>query len=189
MAVTFRNFDRCWHVTWTTYATWLPGDDRGFVSPKFHRPVAKQRNNTIGTPFDSMEPELADLARSKVVGQSVFLGQAQAFVVQSQLRETAQYRNWMIVSGAIMANHIHLLVGVPGDPDPATLLGNFKSYASRALNRKYGKPASGTWWTEQGSKRKMTDASHFENVRGYIHSQENPLVIWDVDWDENADVE
>lgn len=24
---------RCWLLTWTTYGTWLPGEDRGFVSP------------------------------------------------------------------------------------------------------------------------------------------------------------
>jgi hypothetical protein len=24
--------DRFWLLTWTTYGTWLPGDERGFVS-------------------------------------------------------------------------------------------------------------------------------------------------------------
>jgi hypothetical protein len=24
---------RYWFLIWTTYGTWLPGDDRGFVSP------------------------------------------------------------------------------------------------------------------------------------------------------------
>lgn len=58
-----------------------------------------------------------------------------------------------------MANHVHLIVGVPGDPDPATLLRDFKSYASRALNLNSGdsRPPSGTWWTEQGAKRKNLD--------------------------------
>lgn len=60
------------------------------------------------------------------------------------------------------------------DPDPSTLLRDFKSYASRCLNRLSGKPASGTWWTEQGSKRKVKDSRHFENVRRYILRQAPP---------------
>jgi REP element-mobilizing transposase RayT len=78
-----------------------------------------------------------------------------------------------------MSNHLHLLVGVMGDPDPSALLRDFKSYASRSLNREYGKPASGTWWTEQGSKRKVKNSSHFENARNYILRQPAPLAIWE----------
>ena len=31
----WNGIDRIWFLTWTTYGTWLPGDERGFVSPKF----------------------------------------------------------------------------------------------------------------------------------------------------------
>ena len=72
----------------------------------------------------------------------------------------------------------HLVVGVPGDPDPSDVLGDFKSYGSRPLNRRWGKPASGTWWTEGGSKRKKADdAATLQAIR-YVRDQENPLVVW-----------
>ncbi len=35
-----------------------------------------------------------------------------------------------------MANHVHIVVGVLNDPDPDTILRDFKSYASRKLNLK-----------------------------------------------------
>ena len=99
-------------------------------------------------------------------------------IVQVQFEETARHRGYSIVVGAVMNNHVHLVVGVTGDPDPSDLLRDFKSYASRALNRRFGKPESGTWWTEQGSKRKVNDARHFEAVIVYVSGQENPLAIW-----------
>ena len=77
-----------------------------------------------------------------------------------------------------MRNHVHLVVGVPGDPEPDTLLRDFKSYASRALNHRWPKPASGTWWTQSGSTRKLADMP--AAVR-YAQEQEHPLVVWAAD--------
>jgi hypothetical protein len=77
-----------------------------------------------------------------------------------------------------MANHFHLVVGVPGDPDPSDVLGDFKSYASRALNRRWAKPAGGTWWTESGSKRKLPNETAVLGAIQYVKAQEYPLVIW-----------
>lgn len=79
-----------------------------------------------------------------------------------------------------MPNHVHLVLGVTGDPDPATLLRDFKSYGSRTLNRRFGAPASGTWWTEQGSKRKIWDARHLDAVLRYVRTQAGALVVWSV---------
>ncbi|MGC1272772.1 MAG: hypothetical protein WBC44_03630 [Planctomycetaceae bacterium] len=77
-----------------------------------------------------------------------------------------------------MACHVHLVVGVPGDPDPETLLRDFKSYGSRALTRRWQKPASGTWWTESGSKRKKEGAAALRSAIEYVRDQPNPLIVW-----------
>jgi hypothetical protein len=76
-----------------------------------------------------------------------------------------------------MANHTHLLVGVPGDPDPETLLRDFKAYASRALNRRWGKPTSGTWWTESGSKRKKEGELAIREAVVYVRDQPYSLAV------------
>jgi hypothetical protein len=96
-------------------------------------------------------------------------------------------RFWQICVGAILTSHLHLLVGAMGDPNPSILLRDFKSHASRCLNRLSGRPASGTWWTEQGSKRKIKDTSHFENVRCYILRQATPLVVWESEGTQGTD--
>src|SRR5439155_277838 len=94
-------------------------------------------------------------------------------------QETAAYRRWTLLAVAVMANHVHLVAGVADDPEPTKILGDFKSYGSRALTRRWGKPASGTWWTYDGSKRKLADVrALLETIDYVIHRQHNPLVVW-----------
>ena len=172
-------FDRIWFLTWTTYGSWLPGDERGFVSPKFEMDDPQRRNNHIGKPYDVGRTELLGLAEANRVGAPVQLTDEQAEVARLQITETARHRGWTLIAGAIMHNHVHLLVGVTGDPDPSSLLRDFKSYGSRALNSRFGRPVSGTWWTEQGSKRKIDDWENLETVLCYIRQQHRPLAIWE----------
>jgi hypothetical protein len=70
------------------------------------------------------------------------------------------------------------LTGVPGDPDPSDVLGDFKSYGSRALNRRWGKPQGGTWWTESGSRRRLPDDAAIRQAVNYVNDQFRPLVVW-----------
>jgi REP element-mobilizing transposase RayT len=92
------------------------------------------------------------------------------------MQSTARYRGWHLLAGAIMTNHLHLLVGVPGDPDPATLIRDLISYSSRVLNQKYGKPESGTWWTEGGSRRKLPDENAVQRAVLYVLNQKYALI-------------
>jgi REP element-mobilizing transposase RayT len=169
--------DRYWLLTSTTYGTWLPGDSRGFVSNVADETGGGVRHNERGAPCDANLPALRTYMRRQLIGSPIFLNEEQAEVTLSQFQETATYRGRLLLAVGVMANHFHLLVGVPGDPDPDALLGDFKSYASRALNRRYGKPASGTWWTESGSKRKKAGPAILAAV-DYIRRQYRPLVIW-----------
>ena len=175
----WNGIDRIWFLTWTTYGTWLPGDERGFVSPKFEGDTPERRNNEPGRPYDEGRPDLRRIAENRLAGDPVRLTRAQAEVVRRQFEETARYRGWQLLAGAIMANHVHLVVGVPGDPDPSALLRDFKSYASRALNLRDRGSVRPRWWTEQGSKRKIADWDNLETVLRYVREQAYALDVWD----------
>jgi len=41
--------ERHWFLTWTTYGTWLPGDDRGFVCNVSSPDGMGQRLNEFGS--------------------------------------------------------------------------------------------------------------------------------------------
>ncbi len=81
-----------------------------------------------------------------------------------------------------MGSHFHLVVQVAGNPDPRRVLGDFKAYGSRALNERFGTPESETWWTTNGSKRRLlTEAALRAAVQYVLFKQPNPLVVWSAD--------
>ena len=170
--------DRYWLLTWTTYATWLPGDERGFVSKVNSDDGEKVIHNRPQTPYDADWKLLEHSMRQRLKQPPIRLTHEQAEVVLAQLGETAAYRQWQLIAVSIMANHCHVIVGVIGDPDPADILRDFKSYASRALNQKWSKPASGTWWTESGSTRKLKNEQAVLQATAYVRDQEYPLASW-----------
>ena len=170
--------DRYWLLTWTTYGTWLPGDSRCFVSNIRISPGPEIRLNTPGTPTAPSMPELRQHVEKLLSAPPVFLNRQHADVLLAQFQETANYRGWLLIGAAVMVSHVHVAVGVPVDPDPETMLRDFKAYGSRALNRRWGKPKSDTWWTESGSKRRLkTDDSVLRATR-YVRDQESPLLVW-----------
>src|SRR5262249_35356128 len=138
------------------YGTWLPGDPRGSVTsvrdarPGDHPTPSRFEHDLPGEPWEDEIPGLHRSAREQMKGPPTSLDLDKAEALLAQLQETATCRNWTLRAVAIMANHFHLVVEVPGDPDPRKVLADFKAYGSRALNRRWGKPLSDTWWTDRG---------------------------------------
>jgi hypothetical protein len=156
---------RYWLLTWTTYGTWLPGEDRGFVSTvRENSNERRKRRNELGTDYSRAMAGLRRASQSRLKCPPIYLSIEQARIVWGQFQETAVYRGWQLESVAIMANHVHIVVSLSSDVEPDVLLRDFKSYASRALNAHWDKPASGTWWAESGSKRKKSDTRAVENA-------------------------
>ncbi len=176
---------RHWLLTSTTYGTWLPGDERGSVTSVRERRVGDPASlNRVehARPGDSYELPMSALRRSALAAmraEPVWLGKPYAQTLIRQFQETAAHRGWMLLAVAVMANHFHLVVGVTGDPEPRRVLADFKAYGSRALNRRFGAPRSGDWWTSGGSKRKLPDeVAAMAAVNYVLHRQERPLVTW-----------
>jgi len=177
--------DRYWLLTNTCYGNWLPGDRRGFVGRVWeHRAEDADEDPRVahdlpGTPFDEDLAGLQEASRLRMKGAPIRLGAAHAEVALAQFRETAGFRCWELLAVAILSNHFHIVVGVAGDPAPWKILGDFKSWGTRALSRCFGKPPSLTWWTERGSKRKLATAEAIARAIHYVlYQQPNPLLTW-----------
>jgi hypothetical protein len=136
---------RCWLITSTTYGTWLPGDVRGFVSTVQNDSGPRIRHNTLGTPYDADIPELRRSARERMKGGPVYFTEDHAIMVRDRMLETVEYRGWQLHGVSIMANHFHAVVEAAAEVHSTKIIGDLKGYASRGLNRRWGKPASGTW--------------------------------------------
>jgi REP element-mobilizing transposase RayT len=176
--------ERYWLLTSTFYGNWLPGDPRGFVSrvretrPEDLPAESRVEHDTPGTPYDADLPGLHRYARQQLRGAPIRIHPDQAQVPLNQFQETATYRGWLLLAVAVLANHVHLVVGVNGEPSPTKVLGDFKAYGSRALTRQWGKPPGDTWWTYDGSKRKLASEQALRAAIAYVRSQHQPLVVW-----------
>ena len=170
-----RNF---WLLTWTTYGTWLPGDRRGFVGrvregARVNGP--RIEHDKFGTPYMAALSGLERASVEKMLGSPIFLNVEQAQVVAAQFCETAAYRGWLLKAGSVMRNHVHLVVGADEAIDPAKMLQSFKGYGSRALNQRWDQPASETWWTQSGSRRRLpTERAIAAGIR-YVERQRGVL--------------
>lgn len=175
---------RYWFITSTTYGTWLPGDERGFVSNRPEEQVSEWvRNNQLETPHDRDVPELFAQSQNRLIGKPVYLDDAQATAILEQMRETCRVRNWILYTAAVMRNHFHVLLSAYYDVPAASVLRDLKSYASRRLNQQWPQPASGTWWTASGSRRPVYDERGFHEVYRYILEQPHPLALWSMKLD------
>lgn len=135
-------------------------------------------HNIPGTPYDRNLPALERYAREQMKGDPVWLTRDQAETFLAEARRTAAFRNWLLFAAAIMANHVHLVVGVPTDLPGERLLQEFKSYGSRVLNQRFGKPKSGTWWTKSGSTRLLPGEGALTAAIEYVRNQQRPLTVW-----------
>ncbi|MBY0524792.1 MAG: transposase [Gemmataceae bacterium] len=179
---------RAWLLTNTTYGTWLPGDPRGSVTsvrdlrPDDEATPFRIEHDLPGEPWEDSLPGLYHSALGQMKGPRIYLDLLKAETLLAQFQETATFRGWTLRAVALMINHFHLVVQVPEDPDPRKILADFKAYGSRVLNRRYGKPKSETWWTENGSKRKLPNQCALDSAINYVlYKQPRPLVVWSSD--------
>ncbi len=173
-----------WLLTSTTYGTWLPGDTRGFVGrvveARADDPLTEHRveHDRPQTDYDRDIPALRAAAQQQMKGEPILLTAEQAGVVLEQFRETAAYRGWTLHAVAIMANHFHAVLSAPESVLTDAIMRDLKSYASRALNRKWAVPESGTWWTKSGSRRKLPDDRAVETAIRYVQNQRGCLALF-----------
>jgi REP element-mobilizing transposase RayT len=186
-----------WLLTWTTYGTWLPGDERGFVG----NVVEEATNDTIqtadvvraadasrrvthnipDTPYDRSMPGLRHYVLQQMRGEPVWIDSPQAELFLEEARRVAEFRNWPLLAIAVMANHAHLVVTAPKGIPGERLLQEFKSYGSRVLTRRFGARESGTWWTKSGSTRVLTHEKTVRAAVEYVRNQHQPLALWIAD--------
>jgi hypothetical protein len=99
--------DRYWLLTWTTYGTWLPGDERGFLGAVRQKSDSTQAtHNQPGTEYDRERSRLEGFAKATQKRPTSRLTPDQAAAVCIQIQATAAMRQWKLFAVAVMANHV-----------------------------------------------------------------------------------
>jgi REP element-mobilizing transposase RayT len=144
-------------LTWTTYGSWLPGDDRGWVDPYGH--------------FRPAEPLRAASVRRRMVGQPVSFDVDQRAAVENAIEAHCQRRGWHLHAVQCRSQHVHVVVSA-ADYAPDEVMAQLKSWCTRRLKTSgRGLDIVGgrrTWWTEGGSKRRIFHEGDLASVVAYV---------------------
>jgi REP element-mobilizing transposase RayT len=143
-------------LTWTTYGTWLPGDERGWV----------KEHQGFQVPAWKIEHE----ARRKLTESPCTLDDDERALVEQTIRRHCEIRGWSLLAVACRTNHVHAIVAAGVDPD--TVMNQLKAWCTRRLKERRATRGDGAvrenWWTEGGSKRFLNDTASLENAVNYV---------------------
>jgi REP element-mobilizing transposase RayT len=171
-------------ISWTCYANWLPGDQRGYVSNTLLPGGGfDPKQNVPGTPCTADDAWTHERAQQRQSWPAARLSRALARAAAEALVAAAAERGWHILRAAVMANHVHVVITTCPDNGPAVRR-VLKGVSQAALSRAVGGPRR--WWTAGGSDRYKHGAAAVDQAVRYVADQEWKLaeiidmVVYDV---------
>ncbi len=153
-------------ITFTSYGTWLHGDDRGSVD---------REHNLPGSPVLHGDPDQERRQFANLKHPPLELDEAMRCVTQDTFREVAEHRGWLLHAVHVRPAHCHVVV--TADAPPERVMGDLKSYASRRLREAGLVAQEQSVWTRHGSTRWINDESHLlASIRYVLDHQGHALL-------------
>ena len=144
-------------ITWTTYGTWLPGDERGWQ---------RWGEGQLQPPNQLFR----EMAKSDMKEPSFMLSDVDRGVVEKTVAEHCDIRTWCRYAVNARSNHVHVVVAAPGY-DPKTVRGQFKSWCTHRLKPSH--PERQRFWTEGGSCRWINFKDDLESAIIYTNDAQD----------------
>ena len=144
-------------LTISTYGTWLPGDERGWV----------EYQHGWKLPCPPLELE----ARAKMSEDACVMTPIQRNIVESQLIETCNHRNWVLHARNCRCNHMHSVVGAYDTP-PKKVRQDLKAWCTRRLKKESNSDRE-NWWAERGSIRWVFTEEGLDRVIAYVNEAQD----------------
>jgi len=147
-------------LTWTTYGTWLHGDNRGSVD---------QDHNQYGEPYLDPTEGLRRYESKLLKHAPIQLNPRQRDLVETIVRRDCGHRGYQLYALNCRSNHVHVVVQAQDVP-AERVMAQFKSYATRGL-REIDSFTGKKVWTAGGSKRYLFTEDAIERAVQYVNSQ------------------
>jgi REP element-mobilizing transposase RayT len=146
--------------TWTTYGTWLPGDERGWFE--------------IGLGLQPPDLRRRLGAALLLSEEAITFDNEQRVLVENTICQHCEYRRWILHAVNCRSNHVHVVVTAE-DRTIALPRQQFKSWCTRKLKElealRCGIPESRVrlhWWTDRGWDIYIDDVEHLLEVVAYV---------------------
>jgi len=141
-------------ITWTTYGTWLQGDERKYV-----------KNGKILPANDKLKA----VNQKQQKFQTVKLNTKQKQIAKQAILEEAKRINQKVFALAVCSNHIHLLTEVSAESIEQTV--HRYKYSATAALRKSG--LQNKIWTKGFDKRFCYSKKELEQKIKYVQKHKN----------------
>jgi REP element-mobilizing transposase RayT len=155
-AMTDRSFNTddplAYFLTWTTYGTWLPGDERGW-----------NRKGVAGV--QKSDALFLESAESRMKETAFQLSEQHRKIVENTIRKHCEIRKWHLHAVNARSNHVHVVVTAPGYK-PKTVRDQFKAWCTRNLKEVVNERTQ--FWTEGGSCRSINTEADLEVAIAYV---------------------
>ncbi len=138
--------------TITTYGTWLPGDERGWVE--------LDHGWQLPSPVRQQDSE------ARMSDDACVLNKLERSIVEQQISETCECRGWKLHAVNCRTNHVHAVVSAHNSK-PKKMRDDLKAWCTRRLRERSNSERS-DWWTERGSIRFVYNEQQLERVIAYV---------------------
>jgi hypothetical protein len=144
-------------ITWTTYGTWLPGDDRGW-----HR----------WGEADLRPPNelFAEMAASEMKEAGLVLTPEDRAIVERTIARHCEIRGWTLHAARARSNHGHVVGAAAGYP-PKIVREQLKAWCTRHLKSRH--PRRVRVWTEGGSCRWINHQDDLYAAIAYVNEAQD----------------
>jgi REP element-mobilizing transposase RayT len=143
-------------LTWATYGTWLPGNERGWIK--------------YGHGWQSPDPIRKLEAEARLTEDACRLDAEQRQAVAKQIAETCRIRGWTLHVVSCRSNHVHVVV-TAGKP-PKSVRNDLKAWCTRRLKEldiaRGRTTVRENWWAERGSQRYINNHEGLEAAIVYV---------------------
>jgi REP element-mobilizing transposase RayT len=139
-------------ITWTSYGTWLPGDQRGWrrkQQPDIQLPNALSRES----------------AECKMTEPEFRLTKADRSIVEATITKHCNIRSWTLHTVNARSNHVHVVLTAPGYT-PEVVRDQLKAWCTR--NLKPNLPSRTKFWTEGASRQYLNTEDELEAAIIYV---------------------
>ena len=153
---------RAYLLTWTTYGSWLHGDERGSVDDAHHVP---------GEEFAPADRRRWSMAAHRMRAASVMLDAEARRIVAQAIADHCTARRWELIALHVRTRHVHAIVVAP-EARPEIVVGQLKAWATRRLRAAGRFPQSDPIWTRQASTRYLWNKESVRRAGVYVVEQQ-----------------
>jgi Transposase IS200 like len=154
-------------ITFTCYGSHIHGQEPDSIDTRHNLPGSR----TLDT-----DQKRAKLESEAMTQTPYMLDEPAGAVVLTAIKEVCAHRHWTLLAAHVRTSHVHVIVEADARPERA--MNDFKSYASRALN-KLEPDKERKRWTRHGSTRWLwKDQDVREAIRYVIDEQGDPMAFF-----------